>query len=401
MSYNGGVVTLTSPAGPGGTCILAANPVVAGFPKRPNCTKAMRFSARLAKNPTASPLTYTFSLNASRATVTLAANPSGTTPPVYSAPVITLQPSPAVVGPAGFGSPALSYIPNSATFTAAATASPTPSVQWYISPRTASGPWTAIAGATSSTLVLNNPPYAPGANYFEAVFSNSVGTISTNPVTLEVINFNSYWSGYVDTSPVGQQFTSVTGTFVVPTTSCVNTPTYQADWVGLDSATVEQDGIIIHCVGGTASYYPFYEYYGNTSINNGSSIALTNPVGAGDTVTASVSYASGLYTFVVTDSTKGWTSTTTAAEQTVPAVRTSAEWVLEVPWLCSPACNTSTFSTTTPVNFTSASATTSAGVTGSLNSFSPAAWGLRTSGAQINYPSIWDTTGTSFSITGL
>jgi hypothetical protein len=72
-----------------------------------------------------------------------------------------------------------------ATLTAAATGSPTPSVQWQVS-SDGGQTWTDISGATSTTLTLSNVSASQNGNEYQAVFSNSDGTVVTRVATLVV-----------------------------------------------------------------------------------------------------------------------------------------------------------------------------------------------------------------------
>src|SRR5262249_61225776 len=73
----------------------------------------------------------------------------------------------------------------SATFTAAASGNPTPTVQWQVS--TDGGlTWSAISGATSTTLTLSNVTADMNGDEYEAIFTNSAGSATTNVATLTV-----------------------------------------------------------------------------------------------------------------------------------------------------------------------------------------------------------------------
>src|SRR5262249_57921983 len=73
----------------------------------------------------------------------------------------------------------------SATFTAAASGNPTPTVQWQVS--TDGGlTWSAISGATSTTLTLANGPTAMNRSESKAIFTNSPGSATTNAATLTI-----------------------------------------------------------------------------------------------------------------------------------------------------------------------------------------------------------------------
>jgi hypothetical protein len=70
-----------------------------------------------------------------------------------------------------------------ATFTAAATGEPTPTVRWQIAG--VGGAFADIAGATSTTLSFTAAA-GHNANQYRAVFTNSVGTSTSNAATLTV-----------------------------------------------------------------------------------------------------------------------------------------------------------------------------------------------------------------------
>jgi hypothetical protein len=92
-----------------------------------------------------------------------------------SAPTITTNPTSQTVT-AG----------QAATFTAAASGNPTPTVQWFVAAAGSSN-FTAISGATSTTLSLSAVTAAQSGNQYEAVFSNGVGASATTaPATLTV-----------------------------------------------------------------------------------------------------------------------------------------------------------------------------------------------------------------------
>jgi hypothetical protein len=132
------------------------------------------------------------------------------------------------------------------------------------------------------------------------------------------------WSGYAAT---GRTFTSVSATWVQPAGSCTSATRYSSFWVGLDgysSNSVEQTGTDTDCSGGRPRYYGWYEMYPNPSFSFGSTVS------AGDTISASVTYAgSNKYTLKLSDVTRGWTSTTTKTLS--GASRNSAEVIIEAP----------------------------------------------------------------------
>jgi hypothetical protein len=96
------------------------------------------------------------------------------------------------------------------------------------------------------------------------------------------------WGGYVAS---GSTFRSVRATFKVPALNCVKTPgttknpALVGEWVGLDTATVEQDGISGQCTSGHEQYSAWYEMYPKTPVYP------TMTVSQGDVIQVSVRYA--------------------------------------------------------------------------------------------------------------
>jgi hypothetical protein len=111
---------------------------------------------------------YTNSVTANVATnaATVTVNAGAT------APIVTGQPAPIGV-----------EVGQSASFTASASGSPTPTVQWQV--KTASVDWADITGATSTTYSFTAALGDQG-NQYRAVFSNTAGTATTNPATLNI-----------------------------------------------------------------------------------------------------------------------------------------------------------------------------------------------------------------------
>jgi hypothetical protein len=73
----------------------------------------------------------------------------------------------------------------SATFGAVANGTPTPGVQWQQSTDGGST-WSDIAGATSIIYTISNVPLSDNGLEFRAVFTNAVGSATTNAATLTV-----------------------------------------------------------------------------------------------------------------------------------------------------------------------------------------------------------------------
>ncbi|HTZ45928.1 MAG TPA: G1 family glutamic endopeptidase [Jatrophihabitans sp.] len=136
-------------------------------------------------------------------------------------------------------------------------------------------------------------------------------------------NINGYnWSGAAAT---GSGFTSVSSSWTEPSVTCNSTNDLMAPWVGIDgygSSTVEQTGVATDCSSGHAVYQAWYEMY------PANPVYYTNSVSAGDKFNASVTRSGTSYTLTISDTTKGWTKTTT---KSLNASNASAEVIIESP----------------------------------------------------------------------
>jgi hypothetical protein len=135
------------------------------------------------------------------------------------------------------------------------------------------------------------------------------------------------WSGYAATGGSGA-FRSVSAAWTEPTATCSGrTAKYSSFWVGLDgftSGSVEQTGTDADCSGATPVYYGWYEMYPAFPVN------FSNPVSAGNSMTASVTFSgTSTYTLVLKDTTRGWTQTITKNQSGL--ARSSAEVITEAP----------------------------------------------------------------------
>jgi hypothetical protein len=131
------------------------------------------------------------------------------------------------------------------------------------------------------------------------------------------IQYSGNWSGYIALPKSGKatSFRYVQADYTVPSVNCGVTPNaFSYDWVGLDGdsdSTVEQDGVSGYCVGGSASYFGWYEMYP-------AGVQVEFYLNAGDAINSSVYYNSSthVYTLSLTDITSGQTfsvNTTCAA----------------------------------------------------------------------------------------
>jgi hypothetical protein len=127
--------------------------------------------------------------------------------------------------------------------------------------------------------------------------------------------------------------TDVKAVWVVPSvTGTKKSTAYSSVWVGIngyDSGTVEQIGTEQDWIHGKRYYYAWFEMYPNPGYR------ILAPVKPGDTITAEVKYTGGQFVLTITDSpSKGrhsWTFSTTQPDFVSPAVRDSAEWIVEAP----------------------------------------------------------------------
>ena len=137
------------------------------------------------------------------------------------------------------------------------------------------------------------------------------------------------WSGYADTA-TSAKYAKVTGSWTEPKATCTSTTSLAAFWVGIDgysSTTVEQDGTLIECSGGTPFYFTWWELYPTNSIQ-----VVGSSVKPGDKIVASVVRTGTKYALKVTDSTtpaNSFSNTQTCAATT--CVDSSAEWIAEAP----------------------------------------------------------------------
>jgi hypothetical protein len=169
-----------------------------------------------------------------------------------------------------------------------------------------------------------------------ATTAASAGTASTRRFAMNdsTRGVSTNWSGYTlqDTSGAGLQFTSVTGTWRVPATTCESGATSSAAfWVGLggssDNATgLEQTGTGADCTNGTPRYYAWYEILPAASVD----VPLT--VNPGDLITTSVN-VNGTTVLVQIKNRTRMTSFTKALTVAAPDI-SSAEWIAEAPSAC-------------------------------------------------------------------
>jgi hypothetical protein len=134
------------------------------------------------------------------------------------------------------------------------------------------------------------------------------------------------WAGYASAGSAGT-FTSVSASWTQPAVTCTATSTFASFWAGLDgdgTATVEQTGTEADCDGGAATYQGWFEMF------PAAPVFYDNPVEPGDAMSASVvANGGGAFTLTLTDSTQGWSQTTSQTSDT--AQLGSAEVITEAP----------------------------------------------------------------------
>lgn len=143
----------------------------------------------------------------------------------------------------------------------------------------------------------------------------------------------SYPGGY-GYKVTGGPFTSTTADWVMPTLSC--TPSQDGQYLdistGLDLNSpnnLEEIGAVIQC-DPTPTFFGWYFLYPNDYVK------FTNPIKAGDSLDASVSYASGEFTLTLKDTTQGWTQTVTKPLAGAPRMTADTQVGLLSSLACAP-----------------------------------------------------------------
>ncbi|KHK98596.1 hypothetical protein LK09_06450 [Microbacterium mangrovi] len=137
---------------------------------------------------------------------------------------------------------------------------------------------------------------------------------------------SSNWSGYAVAS-AGTPFTSITGTWRVPSVSATKTASYSSNWIGIDgfnNSSLIQTGTESDYYNRAAHYAVWWEI-----LPAAETPITTMTVSPGDLINASISRgAGGVWTITIADATTGAKSTTTHAYS---GPLTSAEWIEEAP----------------------------------------------------------------------
>jgi hypothetical protein len=394
LNWAGGAVTLSINGAPAGKqCEVTVTPIAKVSSSKWICGPGThRVTAQVPSNDSTKPIHYRFTLVPGDFSSEVTVPPAN----VGAGLRITAQPSSAAISADG------SAAYDTTTLRAKASGSARPAVQWYSA--TIAGHWSAVKGATHHALVVSAATLSGFVVQYEATFSNRKNSVTTRPASVYEVTYGPRWSGYVDVAGGPRKFSSVSGTWTVPTATCGAATTYQADWVGIDGQTndtVEQAGTYESCDGGTASYKAFYYLWGYANFHGGVPIYLPpsrDPVARRDKISVSVSLVEKQWIFALEDSTAGWKVTVPIAQRDPPPAQASAEWIVEAPGICASPCVTASLTATTPVTFTNARATQT-GVTGTISSWPDRAFAIESGIKSLDEVTPLDSAGTSFTVT--
>jgi Peptidase A4 family len=155
----------------------------------------------------------------------------------------------------------------------------------------------------------------------------AAGPIADRHKTAREDSQSTNWSGY---AAYNTTFSHVRGDWTVPPANCSGVRGQQlriaAAFVGLDgflSNTVEQSGTDTDCIGNTAFYVAWYEFYPDRAV------FLDQDVDQGDQMHAEVSRSGTTANLLLRNVTKNWT--VTASQSSSSFDFSSAEWIMEAP----------------------------------------------------------------------
>jgi hypothetical protein len=220
---------------------------------------------------------------------------------------------------------------------------------------------------TFTVLALKpGPPEADSAymGYRSLAVLMALGALATAPSALAGTTDSTNWAGYaIQRRGVG--FRTVTASWTQPRPTCRRgSDTYSSYWVGLGgfsdtSQALEQVGTEADCTrAGKTSQSAWWETVPAPAFD----IFLS--VRAGDVMAARVTVQGHTVRMVLRNLSQRWTFTKTV--HTSPIDISSAEWIVEAPSECQGnACQTLPLANFGAATFTSASATTVRGHTGS------------------------------------
>jgi len=180
---------------------------------------------------------------------------------------------------------------------------------------------TAALAGWAGTTALTAADAAPTVSHHPRISAQRPGGGSGGSATGWA---SSNWSGYAIS---GSNYTSITGSWVVPSVSASRKATYSSNWIGIDGfndSNLIQTGTEQDFYNGSAHYGAWWEILpaAETPISS-----IT--VHPGDVMTADIHLISGSsWSITITDSTTGRSFNTTQAYN---GQLTSAEWIEEAP----------------------------------------------------------------------
>jgi hypothetical protein len=139
---------------------------------------------------------------------------------------------------------------------------------------------------------------------------------------------SSNWSGYALSSKTSGTYSSITGSWVVPSVSPSNGSTYSSNWIGIDgfnnSSLIQTGTEQDYSSSGGAQYYAWWEI-----LPASEQLIPSITVHPGDTMSASIQNdGGGMWTITLTDTTDGQSYT---ALEAYSGPAQSAEWIEEAP----------------------------------------------------------------------
>jgi hypothetical protein len=166
----------------------------------------------------------------------------------------------------------------------------------------------------------------PGAAALSPTAAQAAFVPLTHSLPRGISHADQTWGGYAVTGPQ-HTYKTITGSWNIPAMDCSHGGGDASPWIGIDgwsNSTVEQIGIDLDCNNGVGSYHPWVEMYPKPSDY------FTEPVHAGDSLTASVSVSGKTWTLTESDSsaTPPWSVTFKRYRSHAPQ-EASAEAIVE------------------------------------------------------------------------
>jgi Peptidase A4 family len=179
-----------------------------------------------------------------------------------------------------------------------------------------------LPGRRVLALFAISAPVAVAIGFAIDAPAASAHTVNTS------VQHSQNWAGYIAKAPVGQSFSSVSGSWTEPSVSASSGPGYSSFWVGLGGASpksqaLEQIGTSADVVNGKPRYSAWYELIPAPETK------ISMAVHPGDAISASVTVNGTNVTMSLSDQTTG--KSVTEALQTSNTDTSSAEWIAEAP----------------------------------------------------------------------